>query len=295
LAVESAGGEGSRFTVWRPLRAKDEVERAIEVLIAAPPAQVVLPGDRVALVVEDDCKSADLIRVHLEAEGFKVVHAETAEEALVLAGQYALSLITLDIMLPVMDGWELLGRLKQIPSLRQVPIVIVSIVADRNKGFALGAAAVMQKPISRQELYDSLTDLHLIPVEPGGTLRILVVDDDRAEVDLIETYIDGLAGTFLRAYGGREGIEIARRELPDLIVLDLMMPEVNGFDVVDALHDDPATADIPILVVTAKTLTREDRDQLNGYVSTIMEKGDFDAGHFAIEIRRAMAAREVPA
>ena len=293
LAVESAVGEGSRFTVWLPLRAKDEVERATEVLIAPP--QVVLPGDRVALVVEDDCKSADLIRVHLEAEGFTVVHAETAEEALVLAEQYALSLITLDIMLPVMDGWELLGRLKQIPSLRQVPIVIVSIVADRNKGFALGAAAVMQKPISRQELYDSLTDLRLLPVAPGGTLRILVIDDDRAELDLIETYIDGLAGTFLRAYGGREGIEIARRELPDLIVLDLLMPEVNGFDVVDALHDDPATADIPILVVTAKTLTAEDRDQLNGYVSTIMEKGDFDAGHFAVEIRRAMAAREVPA
>jgi CheY-like chemotaxis protein len=252
------------------------------------------PGDRIALVVEDDFKSADLIRVHLEAEGFKVVHAATGEAALILAEEHVLSLITLDIMLPKMDGWELLGRLKQIPALRHIPIVIVSIVADRNKGFALGAAAVMQKPISRQELYDSLIDLDLIP-EAGGKLRILVVDDDPAEVDLIEVYIESLAGTFLRAYGGREGIEIAKRELPDLIVLDLMMPDVNGFDVVDALHEDPATASIPILVVTAKQITAEDRDKLNGFVSTVMEKGDFDAGHFAIEIRRAMAGREVPA
>jgi PAS domain S-box-containing protein len=291
LAVASSVGEGSRFTVWLPLRTKEEAEREVNALIAS--SLEVAPGDRVAMIVEDDIKSANLIRVQLEAEGFKVIHAETAEAALLLAEKHKLSLITLDIMLPKMDGWELLGRLKQIPALTQVPIVIVSIVADRNKGFALGAAAVMQKPISRQELYDSLSALDLIPLEPGGTLRILVIDDDPAEVDLIETYIDGLASDLLRAYGGSEGIALAKREVPDLIVLDLMMPEVNGFDVVEALHEDATTAGIPILVVTAKQLTSEDRNKLNGYVSTIMEKSDFDAGHFALEIRRAMAGREV--
>jgi CheY-like chemotaxis protein len=196
-------------------------------------------------------------------------------------------------MLPQMDGWELLGRLKQMSSLRQIPIVIVSIVADRNKGFALGASAVMQKPISRQELYDSLTELGLIPVEPGGSLHILVVDDDPAAVDLIAVHLDGLASSVLHAYGGTEAIEIAKREVPDLIVLDLLMPDVNGFDVVDALHDDPATASISILVVTAKAITAEDRDKLNGYVSTIMEKADFNGTRFAVEVRRAMTNREV--
>jgi PAS domain S-box-containing protein len=293
LGVQSKVGAGSCFTVWLPLRAQEEVEKADSFLI--PPRATMLPGDRIALVVEDDFKSADLIRVHLEAEGFNVLHAPTGEAALVLAEKHVLSLITLDLMLPKMDGWELLGRLKQIPALKHIPIVIVSIVADRNKGFALGAAAVMQKPISRQELYDSLTDLDLLPVDADRKLRILVIDDDPAEVALIEVYTDGLAGTLLRAYSGREGIEIARRELPDLIVLDLMMPDVNGFDVVDALHEDPSTASIPILVVTSKQITGEDRDKLNGFVSTIMEKGDFDAGHFATEIRRAMAGRQVPA
>ena len=149
--------------------------------------------------------------------------------------QQPLSLITLDIMLPNMDGWEFLSRLKQVPALARIPVVIISIVADRNKGFALGAAAVMQKPISRQELYESLVDLGLFPVSQGQTLKVLVVDDDPKAVELIAVRILGLASTVLRAYGGREAIDTARRELPDLIVLDLMMPDVNGFDVVEAL------------------------------------------------------------
>src|SRR3954463_5367874 len=180
LAVESEVGAGSRFTVWLPLRGVEAPAKAMPVFPL--PAINALPGDRIALVVEDDFKSAELIRVHLEAEGFKVLHAETAEAALVLAEQHSLSLITLDIMLPQMDGWEFLSRLKQMPALNHIPIVIVSIVADRNKGFALGAAAVMQKPVSRQELYASLTDLELIPLVSGRILKILIVDDDPGAV-----------------------------------------------------------------------------------------------------------------
>jgi CheY-like chemotaxis protein len=247
---------------------------------------------RVALVVEDDFKSADLIRVQLEAEGFRVLHAASAEEALLLASQQPLALITLDIMLPNMDGWEFLSRLKQMPPLRDIPVVIVSIVADRNKGFALGAAAVIQKPISRKDLIDSLLALALIPGTPGGPLKVLVIDDDPKAVELIALCVEDVHGTVFRAYGGREGIEVARRELPDLIVLDLMMPEVNGFDVVATLHEDASTSQIPILVVTAKRVTDEDRDKLNGFVSTIMEKSEFGGNRFATEVRRAMAGHQ---
>jgi len=290
LAVESEEGEGSRFTVWLPLRAEEEIEPAERVVLGS--AIETSAGDRHAMIVEADMKSADLIRVHLEAEGFKVVHATSAEDALVLAQQNTLSLITLAIMLPQMDGWELLARFKQIPALKHVPIVIVSIVADRNKGFALGAAAVMQKPISRQELYDSLVDLGLVPVAHGGSLQVLIVDDDPRAVELIALHVADLASKVLRAYGGADAIEMARRELPDLIVLDLLMPEVNGFDVVAALHENPGTATIPILIVTSKSITAQDRDDLNGFVSTIMEKADFDGDRFALEVRRALTNRE---
>jgi PAS domain S-box-containing protein len=294
VMVESAVGEGSCFTVWLPFRVPEDGARS-SVKAPADPTVAPLAGARTALVVEDDFKSAELIRVNLEAEGFTVLHAASAEAALVLAVQQPLSLITLDIQLPHMDGWEFLGRLKQVPDLGRIPVVIISIVADRNKGFALGAAAVMQKPISRQELYDSLVELGLFPVSPGETLKVLVVDDDPKAVELIAVRMMGMASSVLRAYGGREAIEAARRELPDLMVLDLMMPEVNGFDVVAALHEQPDTARIPILVVTAKQITPEDRAKLNGYVTTIMEKATFDPERFTAEVRRAMSGRPVVA
>ncbi len=248
-------------------------------------------GARTALVVEDDFKSAELIRVQLEAEGFVVVQAASAEAALALAVEQPLALITVDIVLPHMDGWELLGRLKQLPGLSRVPVVIISIVADRNRGFAFGAAAVMQKPISQQDLCDSLVDLGLFPVSRGRTLTVLVADDDPKAVELIALRIRGLAPTVLRAYGGREAIKTARIELPDLIVLDLMMPDVNGFDVVEALRVQPDTARIPILVVTAKEVTLDERTKLNGFVSTIMDKAGFDPVQLRAEIRRAMSGR----
>jgi PAS domain S-box-containing protein len=290
VAVESAEGEGSRFTVWLPARETEPDSMSAKSL--APMVRQEYAGGRTALVIEDDEKSAELIRVQLEAEGFSVLHASTAEEALKLVLQQPLALITLDIMLPKMDGWEFLSQLKQIPDLGRIPVVIISIVADRNKGFALGAAAVMQKPISRQELYESLVDLGLFPVSRERALKVLIVDDDAKAVELIAVRMLGLATTVLRAYGGVEAIESARKELPDLIVLDLMMPEVNGFDVVDALRLHPDTARIPILVVTAKQITADDRHKLQGSVTAIMEKAEFDRDRFTAEIRRAMAGRQ---
>ena len=294
VAVESAVGEGSTFTVWLPLR--DAVDDTFTPAGSPTgPPIAVMPGTRTALVVEDDLKAAELIGLQLEAEGFHVLHATSAETALQIVTQQPLSLITLDIMLPDMDGWELLSRLKQVKALKRIPVLIISIVADRNKGFALGAAAVMQKPISRQELYDSLVDLSLFPLSQNQTLKVLVVDDDPNAVELISDNITGLASIILRAYGGREAIDIALRELPDLIVLDLMMPDVNGFDVVEALHQHPETIRIPILVVTAKQISADDRAKLNGFVTTIMEKAEFNRARFTTEIRRAMSGRAVVA
>jgi PAS domain S-box-containing protein len=294
VAVESVVSEGTCFTVWLPLRAEEQ-DALRSVRVPAASAIEAVPGIRTALVVEDDLKSAELIRVQLEAEGFNVLHAPTAEAALAIAVQQPLSLITLDIMLPTMDGWEFLSRIKQVSALSCIPVVIISIVADRNKGFALGAAAVMQKPISRKELYDSLVELGLLPLALGETLKVLVVDDDFRAVELIAARINDLASTVLRAYGGQEAIETAKRELPDLIVLDLMMPEVNGFDVVMALREGAATAHIPIMVVTAKRITAEDRAKLNGFVATIMEKAEFDGARFTAEVRRAMSGRNAVA
>jgi len=194
-----------------------------------------------------------------------------------------------------MDGWEFLARIKQVPSLARVPVVIISIVAERNKGFALGASAILQKPMSRRDLSDSLAELGLLPNARGRALKVLVIDDDADAVELVCVGIEGLASEVVRAYSGADGIAAARRELPDVIVLDLMMPELSGFDVVEALSGQEATARIPVLIVTAKQVTADDRANLNGYVASIMEKTEFSRERFVAEVRRAMSGRRVVA
>jgi PAS domain S-box-containing protein len=296
VAVESAVGEGSRFIAWLPIRAADDAtlieEAPLERRLAERRGSAA--GMGTALMVEDDFRAAELIRMQLEAEGFAVLHAPSAEAAFALAVQQPLSLITLDIMMmPNMDGWEFLTRLKQMPALQRIPVVIISIAADRDKGFSLGAAAVMQKPISRQDLYAALADASLFPLSTGQDLKVLVVDDSPNAVELVAVHIAGLASTVLRAYGGRDAIDIARRELPDLIILDLMMPEVNGFDVVAALNERADTARIPIIAVTAKQITAEDRAQLSRYMTTVMEKTEFNPERFTAEVRRAVSGRRM--
>jgi PAS domain S-box-containing protein len=290
VAMESAEGEGSVFTVWLPMRKETN-----PITIAPSPSAVettVEPAEaRTALIVEDDLKSAQLIRLQLEAEGFTVIHAATAEEALVLALQQPLALITLDIMLPDMDGWVLLARFKQTPALRRIPVVVISIAADPTRGFSLGAAAVMQKPISRQDLFEALADLGMMPPH-GESLRVLVVDDDPAAVEVMAERVLEMAGTVFRAHGGAEAIELARRELPDVILLDLLMPDVSGFDVVAALQERPETARIPIVVVTSKRVTAKDRATLNGNVTATMEKASFRPERLIDEIRRATRGRK---
>jgi len=242
------------------------------------------------MIVEDDDKAADLIRLLLEAEGFDVVRAATGEDALLLAAEHKLSLITLDIRLPGMDGWEFLAQIRLDPNLSSVPVVVVAGVIDNKLALAAGAAAILQKPISRAELQASLAKQGLHE-NRTSTRTILVVDDDPKAVEVIAAFLPPPAYAVVRAYGGREAITLARRVRPDLILLDLMMPEVSGFGVVEALQRDETTAGIPILVVTAKNITDSDRLALQGEsdkVIHIVEKAGFDRQAFLAEVRRAL-------
>ena len=279
---------GCRCDAWSgTLRVRAAI--AAPAVVAAP---VRASDARTALVVDDDLTSADLIRIQLEAEGFTVLHAESAEEGCVLAAQQPLSLITLDIALPKMDGWDFLTRIKKVPALRHVPVVIISILADFTKGFALGAAAVMQKPVTRKELYESLAQLGLFAPADGQPLTVLVVDDDPKAVELVAVRLAAIGATSSGRTAARRRSTLARAQLPGLIVLDLMMPSVNGFDVVEALRERAETARIPIIVMTAKRITAEDRERLDGSVTAIMEKGHFDRARFTTEVRRAMSGRQ---
>ncbi len=291
VAVSSAEGEGARFAVWLPLNPSSLPTQLLSDRVNAIEAPVTVdPAKRVALVVEDNEKAAELIRLLLEGEGFTVLHATSGEAALVMAPQQPLSLITLDIMLPGIDGWEFLLRIREDATLARVPVVIISAVTDNNMALAGGAAVVLQKPIGRAQLSDSLVSLGLHPVAER-TRTVLVVDDDPKAVEVVALFLPHPDYAVVRAFGGAEAIILAQRLRPDLVVLDLMMPEINGFDVVEALQRDAATARIPILVVTAKQITAQDRAVLNrnpDRVINFVEKGRFNQSRLVAEVRRAL-------
>lgn len=285
VALASTPERGSTFTVWLPWRKPDAATGDTD---ETTPVHAVPDTSRqLALLIEDNERAAELIRLQLEPEEFEILHAGSAKEGLELLAKRKPAVILLDIMLPDMDGWDLLARLKQpASSAAHIPVVIVSIVADARKGFFLGASAVLQKPVARDELIKSLQNLGL--AKASRVLKVLVVDDDAKAVDLLSAYLAEPGYTVLRAYGGEEAIATAKRERPDLLVLDLLMPEVNGFDVVEALKNSPETASIPIVVVTAKILTREDHVTLNGFVAAILEKASFNHAHFINEVQRVL-------
>ncbi|WP_246232170.1 PAS domain-containing hybrid sensor histidine kinase/response regulator [Usitatibacter rugosus] len=288
VAVASAVDEGATFAVWLPLRSALGLS-ATQPMPAYKPVGSD-PKERVALIVEDDDRAADLVRLLLEAEGFRVLRAAHAEDALKMAKQQPLSLITLDIELPGINGWEFLLRIREDQALSGVPVVVVSSLVDNHMALSDGAATVLQKPISRSELKSSLARLGLHP-DAEHTHTVLVVDDDPKAIEVIAAFLPSPAYTVIRANGGEEAIAMAKHLQPDLILLDLMMPGVSGFDVVLELRRDSDTARIPILVVTAKHITPHDRATLNANPDNainIVEKAAFNHAHFIDEVRRAL-------
>jgi signal transduction histidine kinase/DNA-binding response OmpR family regulator len=294
VALASSEDVGSSFTVWLPWRAN--LHDAVSVsprpetplrLMTQSELKKGVEEQPTALVIEDNQHAANLIDLQLRAAGFEVCHASTANQAHNILEQKLPSLIVLDILLPDMDGWDFLAQLKigDTP-LSKVPVVIVSILADRGRGRLLGAAEVLQKPVMYEDLLASLSRLGLVKKDQSMTL--LVIDDDPDSVELMSTMLRGTSYRVLQAYNGRDGVAICRREQPDLIVLDLIMPEINGFEVISALAEDASTATIPIVVVTAKTLDAEERQLLHGRVDAIMEKGALDRVGLSNEIRRAL-------
>ena len=289
VAVASAEGQGSCFAVWLPLRTAVQAGFAV-VNNGNGMAHLAVHAQRTALLVQDDGQAADVVRLLLEAEGFTVLRAAGMEAAHLLAPQHTLSLIMLDLQLPSIDAWEFLSRMRENATLARVPVVIITGLSDRSMALAGGAALVLQKPIGRAQLKTALASLGLHPVKEC-THTILVVDDDPKAVEVIASFLPAPAYALVRAYSGGEAVKLAQQRRPDLILLDLMMPEMSGFDVVRELRGNSGTEHIPILVVTAKHVTAADRAELNLYPDKtihIVEKTEFNHVRFIAEVRRAL-------
>jgi CheY-like chemotaxis protein len=275
ITVTSAPGEGSTFTVRLPTEAAAALPVVETSLAATGPAATSPAANQecrgTILVIDDDATARELIATYLAGEGFAVETAASGVEGLKKVRELRPAAVTLDIMMPDVDGWTVLAAMKGDPALADIPIVIVTIVDEQRRGIALGAAGYLTKPIDRERLIEIVSQLRVA----GAPGSVLVVEDDEDQRQLMRAILGARGWTVREAANGRLALDAIRAELPDVILLDLMMPEMDGFELVAALQANAAWRAIPVVVVTALDLTAEDRRRLNGGVEQILSKQAF--------------------
>jgi signal transduction histidine kinase/DNA-binding response OmpR family regulator/HAMP domain-containing protein len=287
ITVTSTPGHGSTFTVRLPaVVAESEagfLPRSEEQ--AALTAQL-SDGAPTVLVIDDDPTVHDLVQRFLNKEGLKMIVARSGEEGIRLAKEIRPAVITLDVLMPGMDGWAVLTELKADPALSEIPVIMLTIMDEKQMGYALGAADYLTKPIDWDHFAAVLKRYECArPPCP-----VLVVEDDPVMRDMLQRRLEKEGWTVMEAENGRVALKRMAERQPDLILLDLMMPEMDGFQFLDEIRTREDWRSIPIIVVTAKELTEEDRQKLNGSVEKILQKGAYSREELIREVRDLVTA-----
>jgi len=280
VTAASEPGKGSTFTVRLPLTAAR---------IAAEPATATAPGEvamrNSILVIDDDATSRDLIADYLRQAGFTVITAAGGREGLKRAKEYHPIAITLDVIMPDIDGWTVLAALRGDPELADIPTVMATIVDERRHGMTLGAVGYLTKPIDRKNLVDLLGKYQA----PSGRTRVLIVEDDAIQRERIRSWLEPQTWLLIEAENGRLALDRLRECVADVIILDLMMPEMDGFQLVAEMQKHPVWNQIPIIVVTALDLTAEDHARLNSGIEVVLRKETFSPATLIERVRQVVA------
>ena len=274
LTVKSTPGEGSTFTMRVPVQLPGtDTETPAEAAPVKTDAELeairVSGVGRTILVIDDDPEARDIVERFLRKDGFEVATAGSGEEGLRLAHKLKPAAITLDVMMPDMDGWSVLRALKADPVLQDVPVLMLTMVDDKSKGYSLGATDYLTKPVDREQLHNALARYYT----PGESCSVLLVEDDKPTREMMARTLEKSDWTVSEAGNGREALDQLAQQKPRLILLDLMMPVMDGFDFLLEMRANAEWQDIPVIVLTAKDLTDEDRRMLSGRVEQIVEKG----------------------
>jgi CheY-like chemotaxis protein len=301
ITVESTVGEGSTFEVSLPLRCGvgafaigDELGRAT-MLRAQPQAGVgrvarAAGAQHVILAIDDDPNVICLLRENLSELGYRIVGATSGEEGFRKARTLQPFAITLDILLPGEDGWQVLRRLKSDAATRDTPVIVLSIVDKSETGYHLGASDYLVKPFDRESILAALC--HVGACCPRDTTRLLVVDDDPLVHDLVAQLLGDEPYDVQTASDGREALAAISRRRPDVILLDLIMPQMDGFGVLERLRQDPHLREIPVIVFTAKTLTVDEQDRLGQVTSHVIRKAGLESDLLFDELRSALRVHQ---
>ena len=278
LTVRSEPGKGSTFTIRIPVEVREAAAHDIprEGTNVNP---AISTGAATVLVIDDDPAVRDLVQRSLTKEGFHVETAATGQQGLELARKMKPSAITLDVMMSGMDGWTVLSALKADPGTADIPVVMITIFDDKNMGFALGAADFLTKPIDWQRLTAILNRYR------DGSNLVLIVEDEPTTREMWQRSLEKNGWKTTQAENGKVALQRLTEKIPAIILLDLMMPEMDGFEFMHELRQRPDCRKIPVIVVTAKDLTEDDRRRLNGHVAQILRKGASSSSELLRELK----------
>jgi CheY-like chemotaxis protein len=241
-------------------------------------------GQPTILVIDDDTSMQELMKYYLSKESWRIVYASSGKEGIRLAKELKPSMITLDILMPGMDGWSVLTTLKNDPEISGIPVMILSMTNDKHLSFALGASEFLTKPIQRDKLLPVLSKYLETP--KSGT--VLVIEDDITTGEMLTRMLEKEGYHPLNAGNGQIALDVMQTVTPQLILLDLMMPEMDGFEFVKQMRKRQEWSHIPVVVVTAKNITEEDRTRLNGSIANIIQKGAINREALLKEVRKLM-------
>jgi signal transduction histidine kinase/CheY-like chemotaxis protein len=290
VRVESEVGKGSVFTLSLPLGAALPAKAVTADSTQSAPQS---SGRPLILVVEDDPAAAELVRNIVERGGYRTEIARNGNEALVKARELLPAAITLDIVMPELDGWEVLKKLKEDETTSSIPVSVVSVVDNPDLGAALGALDYFVKPVRANELLKRFNLFNFRRTLGREEVRVLIVDDEAANRDLLAEILEPAGFKVILARGGLEGIQLARSGSPDVILLDLLMPGVSGVDVVKALREKEPTRSIPIMVLTSKEMTEADKLELNGHVSAVLSRGSTGSIDLLGQLRQMISPQNI--
>jgi signal transduction histidine kinase/CheY-like chemotaxis protein len=279
ISVKSARGRGSTFTVDLPVE-------VVETISQSAPLAVAPPTSKFVLVIDDDPDAAAILQRGLARLGYNVAIANDGGTGLKIAREQKPIAITLDVAMPGMDGWSILTTLKSDPKTADIPVIMVTMLQDRRLGFALGAAEFLTKPVDQERLRQTISTCCGRPAA-----RALVVDDDAASRELLAHMLEGEGLRVDQAENGQVALDRLAAELPDIILLDLMMPTMDGFEFIRIARQDTRCAGVPIVVVTAKDLTSDDRRRLADSAKEVLAKSALDHDKLLAEIAAALAKR----